>query len=1025
MRRLISLFLVAFCAGYSVYAGTTGKIAGKVVDAETGEPLPGANVIIEGTQQGAATDLNGYFVILNVKPGTYTVHANMIGYTQFKVSNVRVNIDLTTTVNFEMRPTVLAMGDITVVAERPVVVKDVSASQVNIQKEQVENLPVRRIEEVIDLQAGVVGSLDNGIQIRGGDQDETAFLLDGITFRDERNNIPYTSISLSSVEDIQIQTGGFSAEYGNIRSGIIHVVTREGNRSRYSGTVTLRYSPVARKNFGPSGYDPSGYWSRPFLDDDVAWTGTDNWDENTQRQYPSFEGWNSVSERTLQDDDPDNDLTPQAAQQVWKWEHRRAGDVNKPDYTVDLGFGGPVPFIGKNLGDLRFFYSHRQEQDAYLIRLSRDTFRDQVHQLKLTSNISPTMKLTLGGFFSQIDATTNSQIGLPTIYRSPESVAAQLSTRSFIDAIMWVPDYYAPTRIRRYNLNLKLTHTLSSRSYYEVRLERQSNKYQTYPRRLRDTETIVRTFGENYGVDEAPFGFMPYPSSGIAGMRMGVGMSNARDSTKIYTTGARFDLTTQMTQNHLIKTGVELVVNKHEARFGGVDITLPAGRPQSRWDRTPVRASYYLQDKIEFEGLIANLGARLDYSDPGGQWYSVAIFDRDFYSSNYSPGTEEQFEQANTQKQLYLSPRLGISHPITENSKLFFNYGHFYSMPEASRLYLSQRTNNNSVQIIGDPNLKLSRTKAYEIGFEQNLFNKFLLRVTGYYKNVDNQPNLVQVVSSDSKVNYSQAEDNFFEDIRGIEFSLEKRFGSWLTGFMNYTYLVEKSGYFGKLRLFENPAEQRAFDRLSNESKGQAFKPKPRPFFNGSINIRAPKDFGPSFAGMSILGDWYVSFLAEWRAGSYTTWTRGLDSITSGIRNNVQLPDYFNMDLRLTRSFDIGGYEVRFFLDVNNLLNTKIFNYFNTFVDGNDLRDYLDSLLWPKEIGGPLGYQEFGDDSIGDLRPDGVAYDALEPNPNNDASIAYRNQKRRDSKSYIDNPNLKWLYYLNPRDVHFGFRFNF
>lgn len=1019
---LLSLFSLTI-------AGTTGKITGKVVDAQTGESLPGANIVLQGTSLGAAADLSGNYVILNVPPGNYKLTASMIGYTPSAVTDVRVNIDLTTRIDYKMQASVVELGDeVTVVAERPVVVKDISASQANIQSEQVEVLPVQRVQDVVGLQPGIIGTLDDGIQIRGGDQDETAFMVDGFTLRDERNNTPYTAIALSSIQDIQIQTGGFSAEYGNIRSGIINVVTKEGSLSQYGGTFTLRYSPAQAKHFGPSGFARDSYWLRPFLDDEVAWTGTNNgaWSENMKKQFPEFEGWNAISERLLQDNNPDNDLSPQAAQQLFKWQHRRQGDLQDPDYTLDFGFGGPVPIVSRKLGDLRFFFAHRQEQNSYLIRLSRNGFNDRVTQLKLTSNIARNMKLTLSGLYGQIRAVTNSQVGDPSIYFSPESVADELSQRSFINSIMFVPDFYAPTRIRRVDVAAKFTHTLSSRTFYDVQVERLWNSYKTRPQRLRDTETVVRIFGDNFAVDEAPFGFMPFPSSGIDGLRMGVGMSGARDSTRITTTSFRFDLTSQVNNNNLLKTGAEFIVNDHKARFGGVDITLPAGRPQSRWDRKPVRAAAYLQDKIEFQGLIANLGFRLDYSDPGGQWFDLDIFDP-FFTSSFVTGTENQFTQVGTDKQLYLSPRLGISHPITDNSKLFFNYGHFYSTPRADRLFLVQRTNDASVQEIGSPNLKLSRTKAYEIGFEQNLYDKFLLRVAGFYKDIDNQPNegeetQVQVLSSDSRVNYLLAEDNFFEDIRGLEVSVEKRMGRWMTGFLNYTFLVEKEGFFDPLRIFQNPAEQRAFDRQSNESKEKSDRPKARPFFNGNVTIRTPRDFGPKLGGLGLLNNWQINFLTAWRAGAHTTWTRGRDPAAVGIRNNVQRPDIFNVDLRMSKSFRMGGRTVRFFLDINNLLNNKIFNFDSSFSDGQDFRDYMDSLLWPEDIGQPLGYTQFGNDRIGDLRPEGVEFDALEANPNNDPGIADRNQVRRDTKSYIDNPNLRWLYYLNPRDVHVGFR---
>lgn len=1020
MKYLSYVCVTLLLSTATIFAGTTGKIAGKVTDQETGEPLPGANVILEGTTRGAATGLDGSYVIVNVPPGLYTLRISMIGYADYVVQNLRVNIDLTTRIDAALESEVLTLGEeITVVAERPVVLKDVSSSEVFIQEEEVRALPVKRINEVIGFQAGILSTQDTGINIRGGGSDEIAFMIDGFTLRDERNNQAYTAISLSAVQDIQVQTGGFNAEYGNIRSGVINVVTKEGSRERYSGTLTVRYRAPGPKHFGPSGFGANAYWTRPYLDDEVAWTGTDSWDEHTQRQYPSFEGWNAISRRTLQDDDPNNDLTPEAAQRVWKWQHRKRGDIQDPDYTVDLGFGGPVPFIGKPFGDLRFFFSHRREQNAYLIRLSRDTYNDEITQLKLTSNITPSMKLIVTGLYGQIQAVIDNQIGLPSYFYSPASVASELSQRSFINTIMFATDYFAPTRIRRYMVSAKLTHSLSSRSFYEAKVEHQSHRYRTFPRALRDT-TGIRKFGNNYWVDEAPFGFWPLPSAGIDGMRMGVGMSNSRDSTRIFTTSFKFDLTSQLNPTNELKTGVELVVNHHEARYGGVDITLPAGRPSSRWDRTPIRGAFYVQDKLEFRGLIANLGVRLDYSNAGGAWFDAGLFSRDFFSSSFEPDAEEEFEGATTEPKLYVSPRLGISHPITDRSKLFFNYGHFYSMPEAQRLYMVQRATDRRVQRIGNPNLDLSRTIAYEIGYEQSLFEQFLLRLAGYYKDVSNQPNWVRVISADSKVNYLQANDNFYEDIRGIEVSLEKRFGTWFGGFVNYTYMVQTSGFFGRLRLYENPAEQRAFDRQNIEQ----FKPVPRPFFRANLVFNTPPAFGPEVAGLNLFGNWTASVLALWREGVYGTWTRGLDPNLVGIRNNVQWPDFFNVNLRLTKRFRVAGSRLRFFVDIDNLFNRRHFSFYG-FSDGNDFRDYMDSLLWPREIGQPLGYTVFGDDKIGDLRPEDVAYDPLEPNPDNDPEIAARNQRRRETKSYIDNPNQRWLYFLNPRNVVFGLSVDF
>ena len=145
---LLALSLIV-CFSAFLFAGTHGKIAGRVTDAENGQPLPGVDVMIEGTTMGAATNADGYYSILNVPPGTFTIRFSIIGYTKTNVKDVRVVIDLTTTVNAELHSTTLVAGEIVVTAQRPIVTKDVSASQFNIQTKNVETMPVARTTQAI------------------------------------------------------------------------------------------------------------------------------------------------------------------------------------------------------------------------------------------------------------------------------------------------------------------------------------------------------------------------------------------------------------------------------------------------------------------------------------------------------------------------------------------------------------------------------------------------------------------------------------------------------------------------------------------------------------------------------------------------------------------------------------------------------------------------------------------------------------------------------------------------------------
>ncbi len=1015
---LLFLFLTT-----SLFSGTAGKIVGIVKDAKSGEPLPGANILLEGTVMGASSDVDGYYVILNVPPGVYTLRGSMIGYTDRVVTVVRVNIDLTTSIDFEMASTVVEAGEVTVVAHRPVVQKDIAATTVNIDAGEIAALPVQSVTEVVGLQAGI-----QGLSIRGSDSNELAFMVDGFTLRDERDNSPITGVSLSSVQDLQVQQGGFNAEYGNIRSGIINVVTREGDAHKYGGSFFYESSPPTDKHFGQSFNDPNSYWLRPYLDPQVAFVGTKNggWDEATQTLYPFFEGWNAVSARRAATADPNDDLTPEAARRLFEWQHRRQLDITKNDFIFDGGFGGPVPGVGNSLGNLRFFAAFRREREMYMLPLSRDSYQENNFQLKLTSDISNTMKLTVSGSLNQVDAVSDNDVGQPGFFRSASSIARVLTRAGFTtNSRFFFDSYWALTDVDRFNISAKLTHALSPTTFYEAKIERTQADYNTRPNARRDTTKRFEIV-PGFFVDEAPFGSEPNIVNGVDGMLMGV-RANAFDSSKIVTTTFKVDLTSQINKTNLVKTGVEFVHNNYDMNFGAINLVLPTGRPKTRWNRSPLRAAVYLQDKLEFKGLVSNVGLRLDYIDPRGQWFTINQFNGDFFSNNFVEGSENNFDQAPVDKQLNISPRLSISHPITENSKLFFSYGHFRQMPVSDRLYNVRRVTNGSVSVIGDPNLPLQKTVAYELGFEQSLFNSYLIRVAGFNKDVTDQPNLVRIISADGKSNYRKAESNSYEDIRGVEISLNKKPGRWFGGFINYTFMVFTSGFFDAREINERSSEQR---RYLVENPPRQFKPVAQPFARGNLIINTPRDFGTDIGGFRPFANWRFSFLGSWQSGLHFTFTNSTD--IPGLENNFQWKDTYNIDLRVQRDFKLNPFRVQFFADVSNLFNVKIWQYLSNgptgFLDGDDFLSYMRSLRLPENKVREFNYTPengFGNDQPGDYRPDDVAFDPLEPNPDNDPEIARRNQSRIDKKSYIDNPNLTYLQFLNPRNVFLGIKFNF
>ncbi len=222
----------------SSLAGTTGKIAGTVTDAKTGEKLVGVSVSIEGTTLGAATDIDGRYFIINVQPGTYTVKASAIGYTPIVESNVVVHADLTTEIDLGMQQQAVGLPEVRIVAQRPLIQKDVTASTVTMTSQQIRTLPVQNLQEILAVQSGVVEDAGGGFHLRGGRSDETVFVVNGVEVNDlYSGGFGNIDLNSSSVQEMQTITGAFNAEYGNSESGIINITTKRAP-DHFQGRVT-------------------------------------------------------------------------------------------------------------------------------------------------------------------------------------------------------------------------------------------------------------------------------------------------------------------------------------------------------------------------------------------------------------------------------------------------------------------------------------------------------------------------------------------------------------------------------------------------------------------------------------------------------------------------------------------------------------------------------------------------------------------------------------------------------------------
>lgn len=222
-----TLFCTFVLSTSSLFAQTTGKIAGRVTDASTGQPIPGATIRLEGSGRGNVADANGRYFIINVEARSYTVVASFVGYQTKKVASVRVSVDRTTEVNFQLAEED-TNTEVIVSAERNMVEKDRTSASAKVSGEEIALLPVDSFIKAVGLQAGITKDAGGGLHIRGGRSSEVKYYVDGVVVSNPFFNGLATPVENTAVQEVEVISGTFNAEYGQANSGIVNIVTKSG-----------------------------------------------------------------------------------------------------------------------------------------------------------------------------------------------------------------------------------------------------------------------------------------------------------------------------------------------------------------------------------------------------------------------------------------------------------------------------------------------------------------------------------------------------------------------------------------------------------------------------------------------------------------------------------------------------------------------------------------------------------------------------------------------------------------------------
>ncbi len=834
-------------------AGVFGKIAGRVIDAQSRDPLPSVAVFLEGTSMGTMTDNDGQYHMIQVSPGTYSLRAERIGYRTVVKHSLLVMADLTTREDFALESAPIEIEPLEIVAERPLIVLDATSSIRSASREDVERLPnIRDFQDVVSLQPGTVGE-GSSIHVRGGRSGELLYMVDGIPIRHPiYGGTAALTIPVKAIKEIEILTGGFNAEYGNAQSGVVNIITREGTKS-FSGSAEYRAD-----------------------------------------QPELFDSWNTDE--------------------------------------FDLTMGGPepvstllLPLLGVRFpGSLYFFLTSSTElSDTYL---PWDESRSPLEPLGIDLGMDQRQsnKELLNGKLTY--ASKGGRLKLGFGFRG--------EWRRY-DAFDWawrdIPDRTMDYRRDSDQQTFTMTYTPYERAFGTLRLGRLHTAYHgdvngmTPPEYWEENNERKYTWYRDTDGDGFQEGDSSEPDD--PDPRGAIQMRWRDDQSDVYT--AKLDVTSQVTPIHLVKAGVE--VNDHDVRY--VDLqyigwlytegrdSLPGPWPEYglyRWyfEGAPLTAAAYIQDKMEFEGLIVNAGVRMDLIRPGSAFKDSA------YQAMWEAVTDMDLELKETTT--IFSPRLGISHPVTEKMVMYFSYGRFTQFPELQYYYRDPWTGT----WVGNPNLKPERTTSYEYGFAYEIIPNIGVDIKGFAKDMRDYVGQIRVgdppMSLWTNLGYGSA--------RGIELQLRKRYSGYVAGNISYTYQYAL-GYSNSAYLaYDYNAGERDPIRESRLNWDQ------RHSITANVEFRVPDGDHPCVLGMTLPDDWSLSLL--WKYGSglpYTPLPQGLIPET----NTATAPHTSILDLHLERSFRFVGTKLTLLCDVLNVLDNENVTDHGAFFNAYEGRPYV------------------------------------------------------------------------------------
>lgn len=891
-------------------AGTTGKLSGTILNEKTSEPLIGCNIIIENTYLGASSDLNGDYTILNIPPGKFDVRFEMIGYKKLRQEGVLISVDKTTRLDITMKQSVIQGDMVTVKADRKLIQFDVTQSEAIITSDILEEMPVTEVSDVLRLQGGVTQDASGEIHLRGGRASEVSYMVDGMPVSDMYDGGISIQIESDNVQELQVISGTFNAEYGKALTGVVNMVTKDGGSEivgsvhAYSGDYISRdpvYQDLHRFNINDD-RSISGNVSGPILPGRVTFYSSG--------RFNNSNGWlNGLQTFTIYGDTVFEDRNNNKYFDI--------GDIRKTPFYRSLNW-----------------YKSWSTQNKISLQINPST------TLKLNTVINSRAGQDYNHSLQFLDKAQLTNYDRGQLYIL--SLSHSLSSKSFF-------------QINFSSFNKKFESNLFQ--------DPQDNRYAT-PDSLYwiNTQGIVPEHIIDLYGEDVKF-FPPYSL-------YKAGVDNRRFERETNTQTIKADYTSQINKYNQIKFGFDYTeVDLQLDSYSILDsvqtdqvytpfIPEVGSISRTNYKRTPKEIAVYIQDKIEYGDMIINLGMRYEEFHPNSKtpmnihepyiknprnpaldslsiselenidWGSTSHIDEDstgdsiafsyadYYARfNDQPNLKSQtgwWKKTSTKRQL--SPRMAVAYPISDKGVIHFAYGYFFKVPDYSFLYddtdykLTEAGTNFG--IFGNPDLKPETTVSYELGIKQEIYSGTRLELRAFYRDARNYvASGIPIDLGDGKTYYTYVNKDY-SNSRGFIATFYKRLDRYFGGQLDYTYQIAEGAN-------SNPEEEFGAVLAGNEPT-RSMVPldwDQTHNINGSI--------------FTLYKNWAANATFQFGSGyPYTPEITNYEmqgSVLSNVldRNSRRKPYNFRLDLKVTRKIIFNGLSGKIYISINNLTDRR------------------------------------------------------------------------------------------------------